>query len=418
MLQRLKFDIASLVNQMLDQLPQEVWKSSTTTFLDPAIGGGQFVFEIEKRLRSHGHSDENIRDRVWGFSDSTLAILYSVNKHRLIGNYHQVSYNFDKNFVTHNYNKNGMRHDFQMKFDVVVGNPPYNKGKMSSASGSGNSIWEKFLPSLWNFISDNGYVCFVHPPEWRTNRYSSRKRKASDLMFNHQIIWLKAAFPFPGAGCTVDAYVLQKTQISRKTEWQNYDGSIYHLNIDPIADMLLNHQDEMTNKILKKLLIAQNDNVFCRKAMGGLVILDKKLTGSFELVKGAKFARKISSHPHIHQNKLKVIMSDNRDFRPFIDEGKLGIEDHVHYAIFEDIAAAEWFVELVNSRLSRFLQWAFCEGYDAANGKHGHEAWNSAIPFKMLRLSDERIEGNVDEYFYKFYSLSSREIDYIEKRVK
>ena len=60
MLSRLKFPIEPLVKNMLDQLPMDVWTSSTTTFLDPAMGGGQFLVEIQRRLRAAGHSDDNM----------------------------------------------------------------------------------------------------------------------------------------------------------------------------------------------------------------------------------------------------------------------------------------------------------------------------------------------------------------------
>ena len=57
MLSRMKFEIEALVEEMLDQLPETVWTSNSTTFFDPAIGGGQFVRAIEQRLRERGHSD-------------------------------------------------------------------------------------------------------------------------------------------------------------------------------------------------------------------------------------------------------------------------------------------------------------------------------------------------------------------------
>ena len=67
MLSRIKFEITPLVNKMLDQLPSEVWTSTTTTFFDPAIAGGQFVREIERRLLEAGHSRDrraSCRERV------------------------------------------------------------------------------------------------------------------------------------------------------------------------------------------------------------------------------------------------------------------------------------------------------------------------------------------------------------------
>ena len=60
MIFRLKLDITELVRKIHDILPPEIWKSDTTTFLDSSIGGGQFVLDIERRLRENGHSDKNI----------------------------------------------------------------------------------------------------------------------------------------------------------------------------------------------------------------------------------------------------------------------------------------------------------------------------------------------------------------------
>lgn len=117
MIGRMKFEIDALVDEILDRLPKEVWTSSTTTFLDPAIGGGQFVRSIEARLRKAGHSDDSISQRVFGFEKGNLNIRYAVNKYGLVGQYSSVSYDelFEKGT--------------DMKFDVVVGNPPYQKGK-------------------------------------------------------------------------------------------------------------------------------------------------------------------------------------------------------------------------------------------------------------------------------------------------
>ena len=44
------FTSPALANQMLDLLPQELFRSSKTTFLDPATKSGVFLREIAKRL--------------------------------------------------------------------------------------------------------------------------------------------------------------------------------------------------------------------------------------------------------------------------------------------------------------------------------------------------------------------------------
>ena len=47
------FTPPSVVNQMLDMLPQEVFESKDTTFLDPFTKSGVFLREITKRLLEH-----------------------------------------------------------------------------------------------------------------------------------------------------------------------------------------------------------------------------------------------------------------------------------------------------------------------------------------------------------------------------
>ena len=112
-------------------------------------------------------------------------------------------------------------------------------------------------------------------------------------------------------------------------------------------------------------------------------------------------------------------MSDNRDFRPFYDPGTLGIGDHVHYILVPDQKTALWFIALVNSRLSRFFQWVFCEGYNGQAGKHGGEPWNSALPLSMMELGEADDNVNLsDAYFYEWFGLTTEEIDYIENHTK
>lgn len=148
MLSRMKFEIEPLVAEMLDRLPNSVWSSKTSTFFDPAIGGGQFVRAIEQQLREHGHSDANIRSRVFGFEESNLHIRFAVNKYNLVGQYVRKPY--EKFFELDN----------TMKFDVVVGNPPYQDG---SKDGGQNKIYNQFAKKSLDLLKSNGIMAFITP---------------------------------------------------------------------------------------------------------------------------------------------------------------------------------------------------------------------------------------------------------------
>jgi hypothetical protein len=150
MLGRLKFDIEDLVEVILDQIPGHIWESEATTFLDPAIGGGQFVVAIERKLRKYGHSNKNIAKRVFGYEDNVLRINYAINKHKLVGNYQA---------------KEFLKEEFDMKFDVVLGNPPFN---FTSSDGGGVSgtigdktVYRKFTKKAVSITKKDGHIAFI-----------------------------------------------------------------------------------------------------------------------------------------------------------------------------------------------------------------------------------------------------------------
>lgn len=53
----------SLVNEILNQLPAEVWEEGKT-FIDPECGTGQFLVEVARRKIALGHED--VAETIYG----------------------------------------------------------------------------------------------------------------------------------------------------------------------------------------------------------------------------------------------------------------------------------------------------------------------------------------------------------------
>jgi hypothetical protein len=51
-----------------------------------------------------------------------------------------------------------------MKFDLVVGNPPYQKDNLSGRDD--DNLWPSFLEKANDLVENNGYICFVTPASW------------------------------------------------------------------------------------------------------------------------------------------------------------------------------------------------------------------------------------------------------------
>jgi type I restriction-modification system DNA methylase subunit len=222
---RLKFDIAPLVEEILDQLPREVWSSSTTTFLDPAIGGGQFVAGIERRLRDAGHTDKNIASRVYGYESNYMRINYAVNKYNLVGSYTNNKFIEEKNNP--------------MKFDVIIGNPPYqNSHKKDSESKRkvGNKLWYQFVFKADELVKPNGHVALVTPTQWMSGGVQMRKGNLGVLKNIFGVKQLKIAKVanitekyFKNIGINIGYFVYQNTPNTKPSKFILKDSE---LNID------------------------------------------------------------------------------------------------------------------------------------------------------------------------------------------
>ena len=229
MLSRIKFEITPLVNKMLDQLPSEVWTSTTTTFFDPAIAGGQFVREIERRLLEAGHSRKNVSGRVFGCEEYEHQVQYALNKYKLLGNY----------AVT-----NFLEQDFNMKFDVIVGNPPYQSG--NGESGGKHSLWRKFVKKSFELGATDGYVLLVCPGfPYQANDIGRCFTENTPLVLNND-----ASSYFPGIGSEIKYWIVKQGNHNLPFV---VDGQVWTpgLDLDPTLDTLYHSIIDKINKFDK-----------------------------------------------------------------------------------------------------------------------------------------------------------------------
>lgn len=128
--------------------------------------------------------------------------------------------------------------EMDMKFDVVVGNPPYQAPSKNNNKGAGNTLWNRFVELSFVLTKEKGFVCLVHPSGWRNvgGRFSS----VNGLLRTKQIHYLEIhnaddGIKTFGAGTRYDWYVAQNISPYKETDIFGEDNILYKKNLNSMV---------------------------------------------------------------------------------------------------------------------------------------------------------------------------------------
>lgn len=177
-----------VVKDMVDMLPVDVWNSHTV-FLDPACKGGEYLREIYDRLMEtetlqaefpnaierSNHilskqiygialsqvSLERTTKKLLGFGANIRVITDYINKLKGInlGSRPDGSQNNISDILNKEFGK-------EMKFDVVIGNPPYQESTGGGLNG-GRALYNFFIDKA---ITIADIVSFIVPSRWMSDK--------------------------------------------------------------------------------------------------------------------------------------------------------------------------------------------------------------------------------------------------------
>ena len=360
------FTPPQLANEILNQLPPEIWQDKHTRFLDPFCKSGVFLREITKRLLvglekqipdPQKRINHILQNQVFGVAITELTALlsrrsvycsktangkYSVcdeftNKDgnvRFIAGKHrwkvgvcdscganQQANEREEGLETHAYefiHNEKPEEIFNMRFDVVVGNPPYQLNDGGGTGKSARPIYQQFVIQAKKL--NPRFLTMIIPSRWFSGGKgldSFREEMLNDRRIRKLVDYTDSTECFPGVDIAGGiCFFLWDRENPGDCMVENIHNGGKDISVRPLNEFETFIRDSRSVVILKKIIRAEteflNTVVSSRQPFG----LDSKVRpttkGDLELIwsggKGPYPASKVKSGNDLI-SKWKVLLS-------------------------------------------------------------------------------------------------------------
>jgi site-specific DNA-methyltransferase (adenine-specific) len=472
------FTPPQLANQMLDLLPAEIWSEKEATFLDPACKSGVFLREIAKRLDTgleNQISDRQERmnhifkNQLFGLAITELTALLSrrsVYCSKTANGKYSVCETFDNpegnirfERIEHNW-KNGRcaycgaseailergeelethayqfihtckpEEIFNMKFDVIIGNPPYQL----SDGGFGRSaspIYNKFVEQAKKL--NPRYLTMIIPSRWfggGKGLNDFRAEMLNDTRICKIVDFEDATEVFPGVDIAGGiCFFLWERNSRGPCEVVNMHNGTEVISTRPLNEfktfIRYSQAVPIIHKILAKKEKSMSEQVSARKPFGLRTFVRPQKSGDIVLrwQKGEGPYKRSDISVGVEMiGKWKVITSyvgydhagnPGKDGRrrvlskiDILPPGTICTETYLVVGSYEDETQAQNLVNYMKTRLFRFLVGQFMYSHHITKDSY------SLVP--ILDMTKQWTDAKL----YKRYGLTKDEITFIESKIR
>lgn len=300
------FTSPNMANKMLDLLPKEIWSDRTVTFLDPVCKSGVFLREIAKRLMN-GLANEIpdlqtrvnhiYQNQIFGIAITELTSLltrrslycskrangkYSVcemfNDERGNVFYDRVSHSwvnakckfcgasqevYDRSDDLESYAYNFIHtakpeEIFKMKFDVIVGNPPYQLSD-GGHSRSASPIYHIFIEQAKKL--NPKYLTMIIPARWFSGGKGLddfRKEMLNDAHIRKLVDFENSNEVFPGVDVAGGiCYFLRDRDNSGLCEVTNFIDGQPIISVRALNEFSIFIRHSIAVPIIRKILLIE-----------------------------------------------------------------------------------------------------------------------------------------------------------------
>jgi hypothetical protein len=205
-----------LIKEMLAKIPSEVWSNPDLKWLDPANGIGNFPMLVYEKLF------EKLKPKISNDTERSNHILtkmlYMVEinpknvkiSRKIFGPHANIAC---ADFLNESVN---WKKEFKGvdKFDVILGNPPFQKEQEGVRTGgkANTKIWHLFIKDAFKILNPKGFLGFINPPPWRKPEEElwNLMTQQNQLLYLHIFNKIQGQQLFH-VSQRVDLYIIEKT---------------------------------------------------------------------------------------------------------------------------------------------------------------------------------------------------------------
>lgn len=349
----------SLINNMFDIMPKEIFENPILKWLDPGCGRGNFSIILYFRLLE-GLSKKipNIEERKKHIIKNMIYMIEIRSENiKILKTLFGIEANiYEKDFISYK---------ILEKFDVVIGNPPFNcngqkkvpTNNKDNKNEDGITIWNKFIVKSIELLKDNtGILCMFVPSIW----LKPDKERLYNYLTQYDIKWLNCMSNtetnkiFNGNAQTPSCYFLLtkkksdniiSIQDSDRNEYINYKLKlnnpipVFGQNIvNKLQKYSINNGIKVikTNMPPKNTIISANKTEECIYPNITTCRLNI-IKNNREKIKKPELIINYSNKPLIFSQQIKLVLAHKMYGLPYLDiSGSYGISNRDNYIIVKD----------------------------------------------------------------------------------
>ena len=445
---------SKIINAMLDDLPEDVWNDKTV-FLDPACKGGEYLHAIFYKLIEKIKSKPEIMQK---YNTEMQLGIHILNK-QLYG----IALNSTSKYVAGkklcDYDNNikvipgyiekikmykskedilaYLREEFNrgdMKFDVIIGNPPYNDDDVKAST----AIYSKFVEKSLELTTK--YFSFIIPSRWYASGRgldSFRKMMLQGKHIIKLVDYKNSKMVFPNVAITGGVcYFLgdkgehelcEVTSINNDNtrDVNNRDISKHEVFIrDSIALGIIDKIPEINScnmemgvQSVDYFRVKDNPEVYEYKASdemitiedssGELYALREDLSDPYNLIDlyNVRVTHGIGGDGYVIPNTVRIL-----------EKGKACSVSYLCVGGAKNREDAERLLKYIKTKFMRFLM------LQAISGSAVSRKSFMFVPIQDFTSSSDidwsQPIADIDKQLYKKYNLTAEEIEYIESTIK